>query len=113
MRVAAVATLSLALVCGAAGTAGARSNPLEGIGVVFAKNLNRHTVTIGDQVYVVSARTALYGRHGERLSMLAIPVARDADGRLLSMAEATVRYSAVEHQGRLILDQLELITPEK
>jgi len=89
--------------------AAAVSSPLEGIGVVWGKDVGDGTMMIGKRTYHVSPRTAIYGRSGEALEMGEVPVAQNLDGGLKGMKGATVRFEAVELRGQLILYSLELI----
>jgi len=89
----------------------AATSRLQGIGVVWAKDSGLRTVTIGQNVYHLTETTTLTGRAGERLAFVGIPVARDENGWLRGVKEATVEYRAHERRGRLYLDSLELVEP--
>jgi hypothetical protein len=88
-------------------------SPLEGIGVVWAKDPVARTVTIDETVYRVTARTALRGRDGERIAIAQIPVARNQDGWLRGVSRATVEYRAARAAGGPTLYSLTLIEPPR
>ena len=87
------------------------SSSREGVGVIWAVDLAKSTVTIGKTVYRVTSRTSLEGREGERLAMVEIPVARDQGGWLRGVSKATVQFRAVGLPGNLTLASLRLLDP--
>jgi hypothetical protein len=81
--------------------------------VVWDKDLEYRTVTIGRNVYHPTDRTALVDRGGERVAFVRLPVARDATGRLNSFTRAVVEFTADERRGRLFLETLRLLDPPR
>ena len=103
--------VGLALAALLVPAAASASSELEGIGVVWAKDFGLRTVTIGQNVYHLTENTTLTGRGGERLVFVGVPVARDENGWLRGVKQATVQFAAHERRGRLYLDALALIEP--
>lgn len=104
--------LALVLSCAAPAFAAAPSPErvgVEGVGVAWTKDDALLTVTIGHDVFHVTADTALVGSGGERLGFGAIPVARDPEGQLLGVRQAAVSFRAAERRGRLYLEELRLL----
>ena len=103
--------LTAILIAGFLGfsAAASASSRLEGVGLVWDKDLEYRTVTIGRNVYHLTARTALVDRGGERVAFVRLPVARDVTGRLESFTQAAVEFTADERRGRLFLETLRLL----
>jgi hypothetical protein len=103
--------LAALLIAGFVGfsAAASASSKLEGVGLVWDKDLEYRTVTIGRNVYHLTDRTALVDRGGERVAFVRLPVARDATGQLTSFTQAAVEFTADERRGRLFLETLRLL----
>lgn len=111
MRVAALTLGLLAALLCSVPCLGAVPGPqgLEGVGVAWAKDDSLLTVTIGHEIFHLTADTALLDARGEAVAFGAIPVARDASGQLLGTRQAAVVYRAAERRGRLYLEELRLL----
>jgi hypothetical protein len=86
---------------------------LEGTGVIWDKDAVQRTLTIGETSYEVGSDTVLRGRNGEPLGFASIPVAREENGRVFGLKDATVEFEAVAHGRRLRLRRLKLIDPPR
>jgi hypothetical protein len=101
----------MVLGCLAAATPARADSSLEGLGVVWAKDVRTRTLTIGPNTYHLTSTTTLYGSDWAPLTMHQLPTARDESGWLRDVSQAAVTFNAVEHRGRLYLDSLHLLEP--
>ena len=105
--------LLAAIGCLTAAPPARAESTLEGLGVVWSKDVRVRCLTIGRNTYHLTATTTLYGSDRIPLTMHQIPTARDERGSLLDLSRAAVLFNAVEHRGRLYLDSLHVLEPAR
>jgi len=112
MRIKARNTVGLAVaalfVVALAGPAGA-ARTLEGDGLVVAKDLPHHSVTVDDQVFVVDAHTVIEDLNGMRIPLSRVPLRSDPPHSMNQDQPGAVEYQAVRKTQGWVLLKLTLI----